>query len=86
MLDIFLQTISKRARRGRLTKTMISDRVMSEEERKGPIQDLCSLTVSFNPYFGYVTLDILCLWMRIHVLFDALWTSNGLQMFVKDPS
>lgn len=69
-----MQIVSKH---GRLAKAMISDRVISKEKRKEAIQNLRSLAMSFRPYFGYVILHILCLWMHIHVLFDALWTSNA---------
>ena len=51
LLDILSRVMPER---GRLAKTMISDRVVSEEERKEAIQDLCSLasqdcTVLYRP-------------------------------------
>lgn len=39
--------------RGRLAKTMISDQVVSEKERKDAIKDLCSLaSLDCNTVFG----------------------------------
>lgn len=40
LLDILSRVMPER---GRLATTMISDRVVSEEERKEAIEDLCSL-------------------------------------------
>ena len=51
LLDVLSRVMSER---GRLARVMISDRVMSEEERKEAIRDLCSLasrdcTVLYRP-------------------------------------
>ena len=60
LLDILSRVMPKR---GRLARVMISDRVVSEEERKEAIRDLCSLasrdcTVLYRP--GEQPLQDLC--------------------------